>query len=49
MILFFVFDELPEKTNHSDEQLKKTAPDYSSTADTRSNITIVGSEQNGVT
>ena len=46
MILFFLFlTNCQKKTNHSDGSSKKTAPDYSSTADTRSNITIVGSEQ----
>ena len=46
MILFFLFlTNCQKKTNHSDGSSKKTAPDYSSTADTRSNITIVGSKQ----
>ncbi len=46
MILFLLFlTNCQKKTNHSDDSSKKTPPDYSSTANTRPNITIVGSEQ----
>ena len=46
MILFFLFlTNCQKKTNNSDDSSKKTPPDYPSTANTRPNIAIVGSEQ----
>ena len=46
MILFFLFlTNCQKKTNNSDDSSKKTPPDYPSTANTRPNMAIVGSEQ----